>query len=103
MTDAESSPDNKAKKKGNSRVSLDSTVDPTGHNPQCPRWRMAQLSGREREVALLIREALSNKEIARRLHISGGTVGQHLHRIYEKVGVRNRTALASLAMLALLG
>ena len=46
---------------------------------------------------LLVAEGLSNKEIARRLEISDGTVKVHLHCIYEKLGIRNRTLLAVLA------
>jgi DNA-binding NarL/FixJ family response regulator len=52
------------------------------------------LTSRELEVALLVAEGLSNKEIARRLDRSEGTVKIHLHNIYEKLGVRNRTSLA---------
>ena len=55
------------------------------------------LSAREREVMLLVAEGLSNEEIARRLEISDGTVKVHLHCIYEKLGIRNRTLLAVLA------
>ena len=55
------------------------------------------LSAREREVMLLVAEGLSNKDIARRLEITDGTVKVHLHCIYEKLGIRNRTLLAVLA------
>jgi two-component system nitrate/nitrite response regulator NarL len=55
------------------------------------------LSAREREVMLLAAKELSNKEIARRLEISVGTVKVHLHCIYRKLGIRNRTTLAVLA------
>jgi len=52
------------------------------------------LSSRQREVMLLAAKGLSNKEIARRLEISEGTVKVHLHCIYGKLGIRNRTMLA---------
>ena len=55
------------------------------------------LSDRQREVTLLAAEGLSNKEIARRLEISDGTVKVHLQQIYSKLGIRNRTMLATLA------
>jgi two-component system nitrate/nitrite response regulator NarL len=56
------------------------------------------LTIREREVVLLIADGLSNKEVARRLQLSEGTVKIHLHNIYQKLQVNNRTALAALAI-----
>jgi two-component system, NarL family, nitrate/nitrite response regulator NarL len=56
------------------------------------------LTCRERQIVLLVAEGLSNKEICRRLGISEGTVKIHLHNVYEKVGVNNRTALAAMAV-----
>ena len=58
---------------------------------------MNSLTSREREIVLALAEALSNKGVARRLNISEGTVKVHLHNIYSKLGVKNRTALAVLA------
>jgi DNA-binding NarL/FixJ family response regulator len=52
------------------------------------------LTSREQEIAALVAEGLSNKEIARKAGISEGTVKLHLHNIYQKLGVSNRTALA---------
>ena len=52
------------------------------------------LSARERDVVLLVVEGLRNKEIARCLGLSEGTIKLHLHKVYGKVGVSNRTALA---------
>jgi hypothetical protein len=46
---------------------------------------------------LLASTGLTNKQIARQLSICEGTVKLHLHSIYGKVSVNNRTALASLA------
>ena len=56
------------------------------------------LTAREREVLLLVAEGLSNKEIARRINLSDGTVKIHLHNIYQKLGTPNRTAVAVLAL-----
>ncbi len=55
------------------------------------------LTTRERQIVLVLSEGLSNKEIARRLRLTEGTVKVHLHNIYQKLGIANRTALAVLA------
>ena len=47
---------------------------------------------------ILVADGLSNKEVGRRLSLSDGTVKIHLHNIYQKVGVANRTALAAVAV-----
>jgi DNA-binding NarL/FixJ family response regulator len=49
------------------------------------------LSDRENEVLQLLADGLLYKEIADRLYIGHGTVRQHLHNIYEKLHVHNRT------------
>jgi len=49
------------------------------------------LSDRENEVLQLLADGLLYKEIANRLYIGHGTVRQHLHNIYEKLHVNNRT------------
>jgi len=51
------------------------------------------LTEREREVIGLVRQGLSNKEIAYRLSIAGSTVRHHLTSIFDKVGVPNRQKL----------
>jgi DNA-binding NarL/FixJ family response regulator len=55
------------------------------------------LTSRELEVVWLVGEGLSNKVIARRLRLTEGTVKVHLHHIYQKLGILNRTVLAALA------
>jgi ATP/maltotriose-dependent transcriptional regulator MalT len=59
----------------------------------------ARLSRREREVFELLRQGLTNLQIAETLVISESTVKVHVHHIYDKLGVRSRTALAVQAML----
>src|SRR5262249_14463100 len=56
------------------------------------------LTAREREVMRLVSEGLPNKEVARRLMLSEGTVKMYLHHIFDKLGVPNRTALTALAI-----
>jgi DNA-binding NarL/FixJ family response regulator len=69
----------------------------TGRRLQSDRISQS-LTIREREVMKWVSEGLTNKEVAGRLGLSEGTVKIHLHNIYEKVGVPNRTALTALAI-----
>lgn len=50
------------------------------------------VTAREREILELVTEGLTNAEIAERLWISPGTVRRHLENVFEKLGVRTRTA-----------
>jgi two-component system nitrate/nitrite response regulator NarL len=56
------------------------------------------LTPREIEVMFRVSNGLSNKEVGSQLNISEGTVKIHLHSIYHKVGVSNRTSLANFAI-----
>jgi DNA-binding CsgD family transcriptional regulator len=53
-----------------------------------------RLSAREIEIARLVSEGLSNKEIALALDISPHTVSTHMRRIYDKLGCNRRARLA---------
>jgi two-component system, NarL family, nitrate/nitrite response regulator NarL len=55
------------------------------------------LTERERQIMHLVAEGLSNKEVGRQLNVSDGTIKVHLHHIYQKLAISNRTALAALA------
>lgn len=48
------------------------------------------LTPREKEILELTSKGLSNKEIARQLHISPNTVKTHLHRVYVKTQAGSR-------------
>ncbi|GFJ75963.1 helix-turn-helix transcriptional regulator [Phytohabitans houttuyneae] len=54
----------------------------------------AALTPREREVALLISDGLTNSELARRLYISPKTAAVHVSNILRKLGVSSRTEVA---------
>jgi len=53
-----------------------------------------RLTTREADIANLVSHGLNNKQIARELHLSEGTVKMHLHNIYRKLQLRGRTELA---------
>jgi DNA-binding CsgD family transcriptional regulator/enamine deaminase RidA (YjgF/YER057c/UK114 family) len=55
------------------------------------------LTGREREVAALVATGITNREIAARLVLSEKTVERHLSRIFAKLGLSSRAALAACA------
>jgi DNA-binding NarL/FixJ family response regulator len=52
------------------------------------------LTNRELQIATLVALGRVNKQIAADLHISEWTVSSHLRRIFSKLGVRSRAALA---------
>lgn len=49
------------------------------------------LSNREKEIMELLAKGFLYKEVADKLKITTGTVRQHIHNIYEKLHVQNRT------------
>jgi DNA-binding NarL/FixJ family response regulator len=62
-----------------------------------PRER-AQLSQREREIIVLIAQGYKNKEIAEKMFITEQTVKNHLHNVFDKLGVSDRLELALYAI-----
>jgi DNA-binding CsgD family transcriptional regulator len=58
----------------------------TGHGP-------ARLTDREREVAALVCEGLTNRQVGRRMLITEKTVEMHVSRVYRKLNVCSRVGL----------
>lgn len=70
---------------------------PSGQ-PGIAERHLAALTDRERQIMRLVSEGLSNKEIGRRLKVTDGTIKVHLHHIFRKLEIGNRTTLAALAV-----
>jgi two-component system nitrate/nitrite response regulator NarL len=51
------------------------------------------LTKRETEIAGLVSQGLANKAVAGQLGVVEGTIKIHLHNIYRKLGISNRTGL----------
>ena len=67
--------------------------------PAPPRDReRSPLSQREREIVALVAQGFKNKEMAEKMFISEQTVKNHLHNIFDKLGVSDRLELALYAI-----
>ena len=53
------------------------------------------LSAREREIAELLAEGLTNQQIGARLFLSEKTIETHLTRVFQKLGLRSRAQVAA--------
>ncbi|MGH3118624.1 MAG: response regulator transcription factor, partial [Gaiellales bacterium] len=76
-------------------LGLDFPEAVTAAEPSPTRAARTQLTAREREVAALVANGLSNKEIAEKLVISERTAEGHVERILGKLGFRSRSQIAS--------
>jgi two-component system, NarL family, nitrate/nitrite response regulator NarL len=70
---------------------------PVQSQPQRERER-SPLSQREREIVALVAQGFKNKEMAEKMFISEQTVKNHLHNIFDKLGVSDRLELALYAI-----
>ena len=69
------------------------TDTPTAGDPSA-RALAAALTEREREVAVLMTQGLTNNQIGTRLHLSLASVKSHLTSMFTKLGVDNRVSAA---------
>ncbi|WP_230421055.1 helix-turn-helix transcriptional regulator [Actinomadura soli] len=69
-------------------------ADPGTPQPEPPAKRLDALTPREQEVAALLADGLTNREIAERLVISKRTVDSHIEHILTKLSFTSRTQIA---------
>jgi DNA-binding NarL/FixJ family response regulator len=74
------------------------TPTPAPFTPQPRNPDRTPLSQREREIVALVAQGFKNKEMAEKLFISEQTVKNHLHNIFDKLGVSDRLELALYAI-----
>ena len=70
-----------------------SPADPSPRDREKPA-----LSNREREIVACVAQGFKNKEIAEKMFISEQTVKNHLHNVFDKLGVSDRLELALYAI-----
>ena len=80
-------------------VANDEAPAPAPIAASAPREReRSPLSQREREIVALVAQGFKNKEMAEKMFISEQTVKNHLHNIFDKLGVSDRLELALYAI-----
>jgi DNA-binding CsgD family transcriptional regulator len=67
----------------------------TGDRVEVPSWAEHRLTPKETEVAWLVAQGHTNREVARYLDVTPRTVAFHLSNIYRKLDVRSRTELSA--------
>jgi DNA-binding NarL/FixJ family response regulator len=67
---------------------------PQTHQPSAATDSSYHFSERESEIIALLGQGLNNREIAQQLHLTEGTVKNHISRILSEMGMRDRTQVA---------
>jgi len=76
---------------------IDATLERDSRRSASQRM-FESLTKREQQIVMMVSDGRSNKDVGRRLDLSEGTVKVHLHNIYRKLSVNNRTALTAMAV-----
>lgn len=63
-----------------------------------PQGALERLSGRERQVAVMLARGLTAREIGQEIHLSHKTVGTYRGRIYDKLGVHSRGEITQMVL-----
>src|ERR1039457_5664479 len=79
-------------------VANDDTPAPSAPQSTTRERERSPLSQREREIVALVAQGFMNKEMAEKMFISEQTVKNHLHNIFDKLGVSDRLELALYAI-----
>ena len=79
-------------------VANDDTPPPAPQATTSRERERSPLSQREREIVALVAQGFKNKEMAEKMFISEQTVKNHLHNIFDKLGVSDRLELALYAI-----
>ena len=79
-------------------VAADDTPPPSAPQATTRERERSPLSQREREIVALVAQGFKNKEMAEKMFISEQTVKNHLHNIFDKLGVSDRLELALYAI-----
>ncbi|MBC8059060.1 MAG: response regulator transcription factor [Clostridiaceae bacterium] len=75
-------------------IKLAGTLSKAGKRSEDTSLAALSLSEKEIEIAKMLAEGFTNKQIASALYISGGTVKNYVSNLYSKIGISDRTAAA---------
>jgi HD-GYP domain-containing protein (c-di-GMP phosphodiesterase class II) len=79
-------------------AAVEAVLGVAGHRSRTPAQAPAGLTPREVEVLVLIARGATTQQVARRLEITPKTAGNHIERIYAKIGASSRATATLFAM-----